>query len=99
MSQNVFNRRQYTQQHHEMLTTFRDLSSLGVDTPHILIRVNTENVPEDTTLPEYYKYDDIDTFAMITSDLIGLTYGWGHAPSDGMWKNGLLPACLRMIFG
>lgn len=67
MSQNVFNRRQYTQQHHEMLTTFRDLSSLGVDTPHILIRVNTENVPEDTTLPEYYKYDDTDTFVMITS--------------------------------
>jgi len=67
MNQNVFNRRQYTQQYHEALTTFRNLSSLAVDTPHILLRINTENVPEDTTLPEYYKYDDTDTFVMITS--------------------------------
>lgn len=67
MSQNVFNRRQYTQRHHEALTTFQNLSSLGADTPHILIRVNTENIPEDGSVPEYYKHDDTDTFVMVTS--------------------------------
>lgn len=67
MSSNIFNRRQYTTQMHEALTTLQNLSSFATDAPHILLRINTENTLEDTTLPEYYKYDDTDTFVMLTS--------------------------------
>lgn len=67
MNQNVFNRRQYTQKHHEALTTLHSLSSLNADVPHILIRINTENAPKDPTEPEYFRHDDKDTFIMATS--------------------------------
>ena len=67
MSRNVFERRQYTTQHQAALSTLISLSALSVDTPNILVRFNTKNEPKDLTVPEYYKYDDTDTFVMITS--------------------------------
>lgn len=75
MSQNVFNRRQYTQQRHEALTTLQNLSALNANAPQILIRLNTDNAPKDLNDPEYFKHDDKDTFVMATSaqptDVIG----------------------------
>lgn len=67
MSQNVFNRKQYTQKHKEALATVHSLSSLNNDAPHILMRINTKNAPKDPTEPEYYRHDDTDTFIMATS--------------------------------
>jgi hypothetical protein len=67
MSQNIFNRKQYTKARHQALTNLLQLSALNVDAPNILVRINTQNIPEDPTVPEYYKYDDTDTFVMATS--------------------------------
>ena len=67
MSQNVFNRKQYTKANHQAITNLFALSSLNADAPNILLRINTQNVPEDPNTPEYFNYDDTDTFVMATS--------------------------------
>ena len=76
MSQNVFNRRQYTQKQHEALTTLQNLSSLNINAPQILIRINTENAPKDLNEPGYFQHDDKDTFIMATSAQPNDTIGY-----------------------
>lgn len=67
MSQDVFSRRQYTKARHEAITNLVSLSALNADAPNILMRINTQNVPEDPMIPAYWQYDDTDTFVMATS--------------------------------
>ena len=67
MSQSVFNRRQYTKARHEAITNLISLSGLNVDAPNILMRINTYNLSADPSTPEYFNYDDTDTFVMATS--------------------------------
>ena len=67
MSQNIFNRRQYTKVQHQAMTNLFALSSLNVDAPNILVRINTHNLSADPSAPEYFNYDDSDTFVLATS--------------------------------
>jgi hypothetical protein len=67
MSQNVFNRKQYTKVQHKAMTNLFALSSLNVDAPNILVRINTHNLSADPSTPEYFNYDDTDTFVLATS--------------------------------
>jgi hypothetical protein len=67
MSQNIFNRRQYTKVRHQAITNLFALSALNADAPNILMRVNTHNLSADPSTPEYFNYDDSDTFVLATS--------------------------------
>ena len=67
MSQNIFNRKQYTKVRHQAITNLFALSTLNVDAPNILVRINTHNLSADPSTPEYFNYDDTDTFVLATS--------------------------------
>ena len=67
MKNDIFSRRPFNLKHKEAFTTLYSLSTLAQNAPNIMVRANTQNLIVDTSLPEYSRYDDIDTFVITTS--------------------------------
>lgn len=63
----IFKRKTFTAAHKQALTTLYSLSTIVEHAPNIMIRINTESLSADKTIPYQATFDDIDTFVITTS--------------------------------
>jgi hypothetical protein len=64
---NPFKRKTFTAAHKQAFTTLYSLSTVVENAPNIMVRVNTESLSADKSLPWQAHFDDVDTFVITTS--------------------------------